>query len=106
MTDCDSAVLLPASDCSSGICTRSLGRGAASLRLLDLDGGVNEVSGIVETEFLILCRFDVCDLWDSGGDESGFVLDTDPTSTDCERLPFAPSSSFRGLGSAAKDARC
>lgn len=62
MTDCDSAVLLPASDCSSGICTLSLGRGTLSRRLLDLDGGVKDVSGMAETELRALESLEVFDL--------------------------------------------
>lgn len=62
---------------------------------------MNDVSGIVGTEFLP--RDGIWGLCESGGDESAFVRETEPTSTDCARLPFAPDSSLRPE---AKDARC
>lgn len=96
-------MLLPASDASSGIWTLNLGRGAPSRRLLDLEGGVKEVSGMVGTEFLALARFAALGLCERGGDESAFVRETDPTSTDCARFPLAPTSSLRPE---AKEAKC
>lgn len=100
----DSAVLLPASDCSSGICTLSFGRGPPpTRRLLDREGGVNVVSGMVGTELRALPRFDVFDLCGSGGDEVALLREMAPTSTDCARLP--PASSFTLRGS-PKDAKC
>ena len=47
----DPAVLLPASDCSSGICTFKRGLAPPpDFRLLEREGGLNVVSGLEEVE--------------------------------------------------------
>lgn len=98
----DSAVLLPASEGSSGICTLRRGRDdPPTRRLLVREGGVKPPSGIEDTE---IWRFDgartVSALLGCGGE---VVLREAPgTSRDWDRTPFA---SLLTLGS-AKAARC
>lgn len=98
-----SPVLLPASEPSSGICTRSRGRAAPSIfKLLEREGGVNP-SGMVETEPRALGkRAPVLARWGIGGEFDDFTRDTAPTSTDCARL--LPSS--LRWASAWNESRC
>lgn len=98
----DSAVLLPASEGSSGICTLRRGRDEPpTRRLLVREGGVKPPSGIEDTE---TWRFEgarvVSALFACGGD--AVLRETPGTSRDCDRAPFA---SFFTLGS-ANAARC
>lgn len=90
------APLLPASDCSSGICTVRRGREPPppTFKLFEREGGVKVVSGIVGIELRALGRLEVFERCGIGGDESDLIRDTAPTSTDCDRLP--PSSFPRG----------
>lgn len=109
----DSAVALPLSDCSSGICTFRRGRAAPpTRRLFEREGGVKVVSGTADVDTLRdLIVAPVLERWGSGGDDV-FALDREtlPTSTDCDRLAVPTAGgggggSATGLGS-AKDARC
>lgn len=94
--------VLPASDCSSGICTFRRGRDPPpTFKLFEREGGVNVVSGIVGMELRELGRLEVLERCGKDGDESDLARDTAPTSTDWDRLP---SSLLRG--SAVKESKC
>lgn len=99
----ESLVALPASD-SSGICTFKRGREMLpTRRLLDREGGVKVVSGMVPKDpFRLTCDC-ICVLirWRDGGEFGLLPLDTLPTSIDCD-LPGV--SDFGGSG--LKAARC
>jgi hypothetical protein len=83
----DSAVALPGSDGSSGICTVRRGRAAPIFRLLERDGGVKVVSGIEETDTLrTLSWVRVLERWGMGGEVVLPLRDMVATSTDCERF--------------------
>lgn len=96
----DSAVALPPSDGSSGICTFSRGREAPppTRRLFDREGGVNVVSGIDDIELLRFawaCIW-VFVLWGTGGEAVGREVLL--PSIDCERFPLSVFTS--GLNAA------
>lgn len=87
----DPAVLLPASDCSSGICTFKRGLAPPpDFRLFEREGGLKVVSGLDDVEAWGMCAFVTAELLarcgGGGGEEWPLVRATAPTSTDCARL--------------------
>jgi hypothetical protein len=104
----ESAVLLPPSDGSSGICTFNTGLfPPPPLNCAEFvrDGGVNP-SGMEDMEILrfLLCVFERC------GGEGGLtwvpVLETAPTSTDCDRLFEVAVSPLKFSALEVEDAQC
>lgn len=71
-------------------------------RLLDRDGGVNVVSGIADMDPFLLMFAAVLARCSCGGEVVPLVLETLPTSIDCDRL--AAGSDL--MSGALKAARC
>lgn len=100
--EADSFVALPPSD-SSGICTFSRGREMLppTRRLLDRDGGVKVVSGMVPRDpFRLICGCTCVFMRGRDGGELGLLpLETLPTSIDWDLLDW-PSDFISGWNAA------
>lgn len=90
----DSAVALPPSDCSLGICTFNLGRAAFILALFVRDGGW--LSPGPENECVLCGTGPLCGLGGGGVGPAGLLLWTLLISTDCDRLSFSTLISLLG----------